>query len=191
MVWWKRDGSPPPRRADRNRRLAFDVVEGRVLLSTVPGHRAAALQKARQLATVTSPVQEGTDAGSTPATDHVTVGKQVEFAVKTYADGRSMAASPAVQKVGLSFAKVAVSHDARKVGLAYVRAAIRGNGKTINQLSHTKLVQKVADQFTQVGKSRFVKRVGDAFAGFGRSVADQFSRLFLHKSSTTTNKTAK
>jgi hypothetical protein len=148
---------PASRRTSQVRRLGFDVMEGRLLLSTATAPPAS------------------------PATQ-ATLGNQVSFAMRTYDDGKSIAASPAVRNVGLGFAKAALSADSRKVGMAYLKAAIHGNGKTLNKLGHTALVKKVGDQFTRLGHAKLVKYVGDALSRFGRSVGNEFERLFLHKS---------
>src|SRR5262245_58281821 len=158
--WWRDGGSDGERRGKgTRRRLGFDLMEGRVLLSALGAHparagRGAALQAARLVA-VRSGVRDGGDpatttppAPTTPQPGHSSLGDQVEFAVKTYADGRSMAASPAVQKVGVSYAKLSLAHDTRKVGVAYLRAALKGDGKTLNHLGDTRLVRKVGHDFT-------------------------------------------
>jgi hypothetical protein len=184
MTRWWRDNDPSPRRAGRNRRLEFDTMEGRMLLSAGPSRvaiaRVTALEDARLLSTQARSVQEEP---SSPTVVKPTVGNQVSFAWKTYSQGKSMAISPKVRDLGVKYAKVVFSPDTREVGLAYLRAAIRGNSKTMNQLSHTKLVQKVSHEFDQISHSPFVKKVGQAFSSFGKSVASQFDRLFLHKSS--------
>ena len=200
MTRWWRDNDSSPRRTGRNRCLEFDAMEGRVLLSAGPGRvaiqarvaalenaRAAAVENARLLSTQAKSVQEEP---ASPTDLTPTVGNQVSFAFKTYSLGKSMAISPKVRDLGVKYAKVAFAPDTREVALAYLRAVIRGNGKTINELNHTQLAKKVAHEFDQISHSPFVKKVGNAFASFGKLVASQFDRLFLHKSSTPAPKKA-
>jgi hypothetical protein len=178
MVPRSRDRESRVRRRGTDRRLEFDVVESRVLLSAGPqldttAAHAAVVQHAA--ATLVS--------GQQP-----TVSNQAKFLARAYADGKAIAYSSTVRKVGVSYAKLAFSSDATKVGLAYLRAVIRGEGKTIEQLNHTRLVKKVGNDFTQLSRSPFVKWVGNGFSHFGQAVAGQFNHLFLHQSSTPTAK---
>jgi hypothetical protein len=180
MVRWSRDREGHARRRGTDRRLEFDAVEARVLLSAGSQPSVAARAAVVQHA-----------AASLVSDQKPTVANQAKFVARAYADGKAIAYSPTVRKVGVSYAKIAFSRDAAKVGLAYVRAVIRGEGKTIEQLNHTRLVKKVGDQFTQLSRSPFVKWVGNGFSHFGQAVAGQFNHLFLHQSSKPAAKTVK
>jgi hypothetical protein len=183
--WW-RDTNAASRRARQARRPGFDVMEGRVLLSTGSGHlvgaHLAALEQARALRAQAAVALYATSAHPAATAGNASFGNQVSFALKTYADGKSIPATPAVRNVAIGFAKAALSADARRVGLDYLKAVIHGNGKTINDLGHTALVKKVGGDFSSLGHAKLVKYVGNALSSFGRSVASQFDRLFLHKS---------
>jgi hypothetical protein len=99
-------------------------------------------------------------------------------AVKDAWNGYWLVHSKNVAKLGLDFAKVTVSHNTRKVGAAYIKAALKGDGKTLAQLGHTNVVKQVGNDFSDLATSPGVKYVGDQFSKFGKSVADQWNKLF-------------
>jgi hypothetical protein len=186
MARWWRVSSRSDRR--RKRSVGFDAMEDRVLLSTAPSHLTfpvvvegpvqpvVSIPATSPGPAVVSNAKSGTEPGS------ASFGDRAKFVVNTVVQGRSMVYSHNIRAVGYHYAKLGFSHDTRKLGLAYLRAVIRGNGKTINQLNHTNLAKKIGHQFDQLTHSRKVKNVGDAFSSFGRGVANQFHRLFGHKS---------
>ena len=189
MAPWWRDTHCASRPTSKARRPGFEVMEGRVLLSTGSGHvvgaHLAALEQARalraQAAVARYEALPHPAATAHPAAKVASsaLGSQVSFALKTYDEGKSIPTTPAVRNVAIGFAKAAFSPDTRTVGMDYLKAVIHGNGKAINDLGHTDLVKKVGAEFTRLGHAKLVKYVGNAVVKFGRSVGSEFDRLFL------------
>jgi len=105
-------------------------------------------------------------------------GEAGKLAVKTAWDGYWLVHSKDVAKVGLDYAKTSVSHDTRKVGAAYIKAALKGDTDTLKALGNTRAVKRVGQNFTRLTHSPAVKKLGDKFSAFGRSVADEFHKIF-------------
>ncbi len=116
-----------------------------------------------------------TQAESSPAN---TVGEASQLAVTTAWDGYWLVHSAAVANVGLKYVKAATSHDARKLGAAAVSAIATGNLTELNQLGNTKAAQTIKQDFAQLASSQPVQAVGSKFTQLGRSVTDQWQKMF-------------
>lgn len=112
---------------------------------------------------------------STPAD---AAGATGALAVKTAWNGYWLTHSRDVANVGYRYAKTTFSHDSRKLAGSYVKAAIRGDGKALNNLGHTPLVKKISNDFSQLTASKPVQTVGTKFHDFGKSVTDQYHKIF-------------
>jgi hypothetical protein len=168
--------------------LAFEPMEGRTLPSTLtlapdvpPGTREIA-PPPRSLATdpplvIQNQGPASTSGASGPSgTTAVVQGSQ--YAVSDAWSGYWLVHSRNVAKVGLNFAKLTIAHNTRKVGGEYIKAVFKGDAHRIEQLNHTNAVKKVGQDFSKLSTSPGVKYVGAQFSHFGRSIADQYHKLF-------------
>ncbi len=185
MVPWRRVSGRG--RVARSLTLGVEPMEARALLSTVAAPPVA--QTAPNIAAFEAPLQSSsTTAAPTPSPATTTPAPTPAVAPRVIQGGQEAATdawngywlvhSKNVAKLGLDFAKVAVSHDTRKVAGAYISAAFKGDGKTIAQLNKTNVVKQVGNAFSSLSSSPGVKYVGSQFSDFGKSVATQFNKLF-------------